>query len=168
MGMNIGITLNVLVLYFVIVWVFLPLVIPHLGIRRSVSRELPAHWREVLEKLQASAGADTEFLVGVYDAVTARYHGGRIETVTKFWKAFQDPFTQPPGFMHCTGMNYLVRTLLVASDRFSENDICVVNVPLNFFIHQYLRVRTDGVWYDVDPWARHTGTPFGKKKAWFG
>jgi hypothetical protein len=160
--------LEILITYVVIVWIILPLVVPNLGIRRKVPRELPLYWREVLDGLQASHGSDKEFLVRAYEAVTARYHGGRMETVTKFWKAFQNPFTQAPGFMYCTGMNYLLRTLLVQSGRFAEVDIKIVHVPLNFIIHQYLRVRADGVWYDVDPWAQRFGTPFGKKRVWFG
>jgi hypothetical protein len=165
---SINLALEILVGYVLIVWILLPLVVPNLGVRRKVPGELPEYWREVLNGLQATVGSDKEFLMGVYNAVTTRHHGGRMETVTKCWKAFQDPLLQEPGFMHCTGLNFLVRALLIRSGRFSAQDIRVVTVPFNFFIHQYLRVRADGVWYDIDPWALHTGTPFGKKKSWFG
>ena len=45
---------------------------------------------------------------------------------------------------------------------FSENDIKLKITVVNFNIHQYVRIKVDNKWVDVDMWGEKFGVPFGK------
>ncbi len=163
------ILLYVLVGYIVSIWVLLRLIVPHLGFKRQpLSGNVTPSLTQKIADLQAVAASDRDYLDRAYSYVTNTYRGARLETVTKFWKAFQDPATIPPGFMPCNGQNYLLRLMLVKGGRFSEDDIKIKVVPFNFFIHQYLQVKVEGGWIDVDPWSAFKGMPVGTRSAYFG
>lgn len=155
--------------YLVFVWVVARLTVPHLGFGEDrVPDTLPEDWNARVVELSEAAADDADFLKRAYEFVVRKYSGSRLQTITRFWRAFEDPFQQPPGFMHCTGQNFILRTLLIKSGRFAETDVQVKVVPLNFFIHQYLLVRVDGKWIDVDPWSSFLGVPLGEKSVWLG
>lgn len=155
--------------YVVFVWIGLRLVVPHLGFRKSpLPEQLPSDIELALERMNAEAVDDHDFLKRAYAFVTGHFRGGRLQTVTNFWVAFYDPLTAPPGFMPCTGQNYLLRTLLIKSGRFTEDDIEVHTIPLNLFIHQYLRIHIGTHHIDADPWSSFLGVPLGKKSAFIG
>jgi len=156
--------LYILVAYVFVVWVLSRVLVPHLGFsRRGLPDFLPAHFQAEIFALDVAATDDADFLARAYGFVTAKYWGSRVKTLTHFWLAFTDPVGQPPGFMHCTGQNYLLRLILVKSGRFQESDIKIKVVPLNLFIHQYLQVKLGDRWVDVDPWSAFLHVPLGKK-----
>lgn len=74
-----------------------------------------------------------------------------------------------PGYAHCNTQNYLLYLLLLASNLFSPVDIRIQTVFCNFFIHQYLQVRINGSWINVDP-AGGTirGLPIGRHISLWG
>jgi hypothetical protein len=155
--------------YLLFVWVGLRLTIPHLGFKKErLPTELPSNFSAEISRLDAEAADDMDFLKRAFEFVTSRYYGSRPKTVFYFWTAFQDPINHAPGFLPCTSLNYLVRVILVKSGRFRDADIQVKVIPLNFFIHQYLKVRVNNTWIDVDPWSAFLGVPLGKKSALFG
>lgn len=159
----------VVIVYLLIVWVGLRLFVPNLGFRKSpLPAELPPELAETIRALDASATDDSDFLQKSYGYVTSRYRGSRVRTLMNFWVAFEDPIGHAPGFLPCTGQNHILRTMLVKSGRFTEEDIEVRVVPLNIFIHQYLRVRIGGKWIILDPWSAFRGVPLGKKSAFIG
>lgn len=161
--------LEIIIAYFVFVWVILRLTVPYLGFSRApIPETLPRELTETIADINRNSKTDLEFLQKAYGYVTRTYTGGRLETIYIFWRAFGDIYTKSPGFLPCTGQTHLVRTFLIKSGRFSENDIEIKTVPLNLFIHQYLRVRVGNEWIYVDPWANFLGVPFGKKKAFIG
>ena len=77
-------------------------------------------------------------------------------------------FDKTPGFLPCTGQNYLLRTMLVKSGRFQESDIQIKVVPLNLSVHQYLKVKVGDSFVDADPWSCFLGVPLGKKSSIVG
>jgi hypothetical protein len=155
--------------YLVLVWIILRLIVPHLGFRRRpLPDTLPQDFEAMLHKLSIESSNNRDFLAKSYDYVTSHYKGSRIRTLANFWVAFQEPVNHPPGFLPCTSQNHLLRLMLVKSKRFQESDIEVKVIPLNLFIHQYLRVHVDGEWIDVDPWSAFRGIPLGKKSAFIG
>jgi len=155
--------------YLASTWILLRLIVPHLGFKKeSLPNKLPLDFEAMLHKLSIESASNRDFLAKAYYYVTSHYRGSRIRTLANFWVAFQDPINHPPGFLPCTSQNYLLRLMLVKSKRFQESDIEVKVVPLNLFIHQYLRVHVDGEWIDVDPWSAFRGVPLGKKSAFIG
>jgi hypothetical protein len=156
-------------LYVTLVWIVGRIVIPHFGfVREKIPAAIPVELQSKIEEINSSSKDDTDFLQKSYAYITQKYTGSRLKTVTQFWQAFGDVYKKDPGFLPCTGQNFLLRTLLVKSGRFQENDIRIKTVPLNFFIHQYLLVRVDGAWIPVDPWASFLKVPFGRKLSFFG
>jgi len=79
--------------------------------------------------------------------------------VSSIWdyKYSDDPF------LHCTQLNYLIRVLLIKSKKFKEKDIGLVNIfQWPPFIHQYLIIKIDKKFIDVDVWYSKLGIAFGK------
>lgn len=160
---------ELLVAYIIVVWIGFRLIIPHLGFSKEpVPQTISPGLAQKIEDLNKSSQTNYEFLERAYAYITSTYSGGRIKTITHFLRGFGDMCTKDPGFLPCTGQNFLLRTMLVKSGRFSEDDIRVITVPLNLFIHQYLKVKVDGKEIDVDPWSHFLGVPLGKHSAFFG
>ncbi|PCH91951.1 hypothetical protein COB80_01155 [Candidatus Kaiserbacteria bacterium] len=162
------------VLYFFLlglflVWVPLRLLVPNLWFGKNlIPQDIPYELEEVILKYNKEAATNEEFLGLAYGYVTEKYYGSRLKTITEFWRAFGDILVKSPGFLPCTGQNYLLRTMLIKSNRFKEEDIKIKTVPLNLFIHQYIKVRVDDRYIDVDPWSNFLGVPIGKKSFLFG
>ena len=155
--------------YIFLVWIGTRLIVPHLGFGRDLlPSAIPPELEQRIRQLDRESTHNLDFLKKAYGFVTQTYTGSRIKTITNFWKAFRDPLHLKPGFMPCNGQNYLLRLMLIKSRRFNEEDIQVKVVPLNLFIHQYLRVNIDGHWIDVDPWSAFLGLPFGRRSALIG
>lgn len=159
----------IVVTYVVLVWVVARLIVPNLGFsKQSLPDVLPEALNATISRLNTIATTDRDFLVRAYDYVTSTYTGSRLKTLTQCWRAFGNPYQKSPGFLPCTVQNYILRTILVKSGRFSEHEIQIQTVPLNLFIHQYLNVYVDGTWIAVDPWSHFLGIPLGKHSAFVG
>lgn len=159
----------ILIAYILIVWVGLRFIVPNLGFRKSsLPNQLPTDFESDIQRLNTEATDDFDFLTKSFEYVTERYHGSRVRTLGNFWVAFENPIGHAPGFLPCTSFNYILRTMLVKSGRFKEEDIHLKVIPLNIFIHQYLRVRIGEKWIDVDPWSAFKGLSIGKKSALIG
>lgn len=104
-------------------------------------------------------------LIAAYTLLANKYYGSRIQTYTRFFSLFtRDIFVlwRANGFLHCTNINLLFATLLRRSGFFSEKDI-VARWTNVWYIspHQYLSVKTELGWINVDIWGRRFGIRFG-------
>jgi hypothetical protein len=107
-----------------------------------------------------------EVLQKAYEIVTTRFEGGRVKTFSKLYDLVStstEDLWNRTGFVHCTNQNYLLTLLLVSTGKFSEDEI----KPKWTFIwfcspHQYLKVKVNDEYINVDCWARHYGIKFGK------
>jgi hypothetical protein len=161
--------LYIIIGYLLIVWVLTRLVVPHFGFKKKPLPEtIPEDFLNTIQELSKNSLDDFDFLTKSYNYVVSRYSGSRIKTITKFWYAFEEPINHKPGFLPCTSQNYLLRLMLVKSGRFQESDIQVNVIPLNLFIHQYLKVKIGDSYIDTDPWSHFLGMPLGKKSAIVG
>jgi hypothetical protein len=159
----------ILLAYLCFVWIILRLTIPQLGFfKKPIGVQLPQSLEAAIEECKINAQNNSEFLKLAYEYVTQKYTGSRIKTITQWQKAFADPYTSSSGFLPCTGQNYLLRTMLIKSGHFTEDDIKVKVVPLNFFIHQYLLVSVDGADIAVDPWSHFLGKKIGEASIFLG
>lgn len=126
--------------------------------------DLPPEMREIVQ-LVAWEKDRTKAARVAYEKLSERFHGSRwftflhldrflITDIRILWKK---------RILHCNHLNYLLRTVLMASGRFAPDDV-VARWTLIWFVspHQYLRVRLEnGGWLPVDLWSRSYGIPFG-------
>ncbi len=68
------------------------------------------------------------------------------------------------GYMHCTTMNFILRTMCLRSNYFHEDDIELKWTQTWFLSpHQYMRIRlTEDTYVEVDPWNYQFGIEYGK------
>lgn len=156
--------IELIILYFLLVFVGIRLVVPYYGFQDIVVPiQIPDDFQLEIDKLNKTAKTHEEFLQMVYNFLTERYHGSRFEIFAKWRYAFEDPFTHRSGFLPCTVLNELLGIMLVTSGRFSQQQVRKKVVFLNFFIHQYVQVEVDGKWINIDVAYSTMGVPFGKR-----
>jgi hypothetical protein len=142
--------------------------IPNYGWRKSsLPTKLPFFWQEVVEDLKKKSSSQREYLHNAYSYIATHYTGGRFKTILYLPLVFQDPLSHKSGYIQCNVQNYLLRVLLVKGGWFGENDVQVKTTILNFFTHQYLKVKVGEKWIDVDPHESYKGVPLGKHSQWF-
>lgn len=123
------------------------------------------NFNEVVQ-IVSRASTKSEALRVTYDILSGKYRGGRVKTYALFWRLFEtkvETLWGRSGFLHCTKINRLLRELLIASGKFTSDDILTRWTFVWFFSpHQYVRVRVaDDQWVSVDIWAKAYGIEFG-------
>lgn len=126
---------------------------------------LPEGMRDLTDEI-ARACDQHEALRYAYEALAKKYRGYHLLTLLRLDRFFItdiETLWQKKGFLHCHHMNYLLRTLLVASGQFIQEEIEAHWTTLWFVSpHQYLAVRLkNGAVVTVDLWGKAFGIPFG-------
>lgn len=131
----------------------------------EVPKEIPVEMQEVIDTLKNSANQE-ECLRRAYEIMTDRFRGGRMLIFLRPFQIFISNARKVwanPGLTHCHNANYLLRTLLVRSGFFDNEDI-KNKWTLIWYIspHQYVQVTLNtGKKVNVDMWAKVYGTKFG-------
>ena len=125
---------------------------------------LPDEMKKIINELKKSH-SKKDCLRRAYKILTNKYRGYRVKTYTKIIEVFISNINKlwaKDGFLHCTSINYLMRTLLIKSDFFKENEI-KIKWTLVWYIspHQYLQIKTDSSWINIDIWGYAYGIEFG-------
>lgn len=160
-------SLWLVVVYIFVVFVGIWLVVPYYGFNNPKRKKVPDEYLKVIDEINNRSKNNVEYLKNVYDFLTSKYYGSKIELFTKWNYAFDDIFSHKMGFIPCNIFNQILKTMLLQSQRFEEKDIRKRIVLLNFFIHQYLQVRVEDKWIDVDLEYKNIGIPFGKHASIF-
>lgn len=156
--------MSLIIGYLFIIYVLPRLVVPYYGFTKTkLPTKLPADWQVVVDDLKKTSKTQEAYLRNAFNYMTDHYVGGRFETFRYFFYMFENPFVHKGGFLQCHLQNYLLRTLLVKGGMFEEKDIEVHTEFLNFFTHQYLRVKVGDKWITIDPHTYSLGVPFGEK-----
>ncbi|MFA6306702.1 MAG: hypothetical protein WCV70_03540 [Patescibacteria group bacterium] len=161
----------IIAIYILLVFVLSRLVIPHLGFsEEKIPEQMPAEMRVKIEEYKAQSRTDEEFLRLAYDYLGSRYRSERFNTFLKFNYLFKslDEAWRMGGYLPCTVNNYLLKIFLVSSGWFKEEDIRRRHVFVNFILHQYLQVKINDKWLDVDVGEKQRGLPIGKHLKYFG
>jgi len=138
--------------------------IPHLFWKRKIPDKLPPGVQKIVDKLKKTKSKE-QCLKQAYESVSKKYRGRKWLTFTKFWDLFRCSVKSiwgRKGFLHCTNLNYILRVLLIKSGKFKESDIKPKITFVGISIHQYLRVKINNKYVDVDPWGEAYGIKFGK------
>lgn len=101
-----------------------------------------------------------------YDTLSRKYRGFRFLTFLRLDRFFITDLStlwRITGFLHCHHLNYLLRTLLITSGKFSSEDIRSPWTHIWYCSpHQYIRVKLeDGTTISVDLWGKAYGISFG-------
>lgn len=138
--------------------------------------KIPEEIKAAILDLELRATSERTYLEAAYELVLDKtlhqWHHTRFAAATHLHRAFVKDLGEiwlTKKFLYCTAINYLLFTLLVGSKYFKTEDVKVRHVFVNFFIHQYLKVKVNGGWVDVDPAG--TGIrakPLGTHLAGFG
>ena len=161
----------IIFVYFVIVFYLSRLVVPHLRFGPDpLPATIPPDLNKAIADLKSRARSKEEFLRLSYDYLGRRYRSERFNTFLKLAYLFDDADTiwRRPGYTPCTQSNHLMRICLVRSGYFTEQEIVKRHVFVNFVPHQYLKVKIDNQWIDVDVGEYQRGLPLGKHLGWFG
>ena len=138
--------------------------------KTPLPESLPEKMQITVDELKKSSGKE-DCLKKVYGIMTRKYRGYRVKTYTRFFEVFKKDigcFWGREGFLHCTNMNFVMRTLLVKSGFFSEEDLNLKWTQIWYVSpHQFLQVNVDGKWIDIDIWANTYGVGFGDHASGF-
>jgi len=106
-----------------------------------------------------------EQLKQTYNLLSAKYSGKLFYVITNFFELFTVSLAKlrsKTGAMHCTNINRILTADLLNSGLFTKNDIKTKWTLIWYFSpHQYLQVKTEEGWIDVDIWAQSQGIAFG-------
>ena len=160
-----------MIVYFFIAFFLSRFVIPHLSFSpSSLPKDISEDMEKIIQNLSQQSGSKMDFLQKAFDYLGDRYHSERLATILKFsylFKSLNDVWSRS-GFIPCTQSNFLLQIFLVKSGWFKEEDIKVKHTFVNFVPHQYLQVKIDNNWLDVDVGEKYRGLPIGKHLKYFG
>ncbi len=129
---------------------------PNFFHKLAIPTKLPADMEKAVAKLK-KCKSKKACLEQAYTIITHRVVGKTWPTYTRIYLAFQHDLNtlwQRRGFMHCTHQNYLLRVLLVKS-KFSEREVRQQWTRIGLSPHQYVQVKLNKQWVDVDCWAHY-------------
>jgi hypothetical protein len=125
---------------------------------------LPDEMQKIINEIKKSLNKE-ECLKKTYDILISKYQGNRIKTYTKLFNVFKHDIGtlwNKTGFLHCSNINYILRTLLIKSDFFTDDEIRLRWTVIWYISpHQYAQVKIDDKWINVDIWAYAYGIKFG-------
>jgi hypothetical protein len=132
--------------------------------KTPVSKNLPLEMQKIINIISNLENKE-ECLLYIYNLLTKKYKGNRLKTFTKIFEIKEkniELLWQKNGFLHCTNINYIIRSLLINSALFTESDIKIKWTLIWFFSpHQYLQINTDDKWVNIDIWSHNFGINFG-------
>jgi hypothetical protein len=124
----------------------------------NAPKNIPEEIKVAILDLEASSHDQLSYLQNAYSLILDKnlhqWQHTRFQAVFKVPQAFITDLSELwsiKKFIYCTGINYVLLTLLVGSKYFKAEDIKTRHVFLNFITHQYLQVRVNEKWIDADP-----------------
>lgn len=171
------IILSIAVIYCFLVYVASRFMVPFMGFGKWQEPEnIPKEIQNQIVALESESSDARSYLEGIYklvlDKTVNQWNHTRFRAAVNLPRAFVtdlDEIWQTKNFLYCTAINYLLFVMLVKSKFFNLADVRVKHVFVNFFIHQYLQIRINDRWIDVDPAGNGIrGKPLGSHLSFFG
>lgn len=132
--------------------------------KTPVPNVLPDEMQKIINEIKKSLNKE-ECLKSAYEILATKYRCYRIVTYLKLFDVFKHDIGvlwRKNGFLHCTNINYLLRTILIKSDFFTEDEIRLRWTQIWYISpHQYLQAKVGNKWIDIDIWAGAYGIKFG-------
>ena len=137
--------------------------------KQPLSSKLPKSLEAEINKLK-KIKSKYAALKKAYNIITKKYKGYKLKTYLNLSDIFKniDEIWSSKGFLHCKNTNYLLRIILIKSRKCTENDIKFKSTLLYYISpHQYLQIKTEKGWIDVDCWAKAYGINLGQHASGF-
>jgi len=162
--------------YFFVVFFLFRLVVPFMGFAGFSPEALPEDMKAVARELESKSSGPREYAEAVYlvilDKTKKQWDHRRFKAGTYLHRLFvkdADKMWKTDKFLYCQAINYLSFLLLINSRFFKPSDIRAKVVFLNFVPHQYLQVKVEGGWVDMDPAGSGIrNRPLGTHASFFG
>jgi hypothetical protein len=132
--------------------------------QKQIPDKLPTSLQKAINRLKRCKSRQ-ECLEKAYFLLAEKYEGSRMKTYLLIHRLFTqslDDIWTVKGYAHCTSINFVMRVLLLKSGHFNEYEV-QNRWSFVWYVspHQYLRVRTDKGWVNVDVWSKRFGTKLG-------
>lgn len=147
--------------FFILTRIIFPTLRPW---KYPIPQKIPLDMQEVIMELKRHSKKKIDFLILAHQYLTKRYHGGRILSIIRLDLVMMtdiEKIWRRHGYTPCNTLNYLLRIFLIKSGYFKEEGIIVKHTFFNFNIHQYLKIKADKNWINVDPAGKAMGVEFG-------
>jgi len=132
--------------------------------KKKLPDKIPKVIQLIIQELKRSEN-QMDCLKKTYAILTSKYHGQKLGTFLRFFNLFTtdlEKIWKKSGPLHCTTFNYLFRVLLVRSGFFNEQDLeQKITFIYYISIHQYLKVKVNSNYVNIDGWAKIYGVKFG-------
>lgn len=136
----------------------------------NTNKNLPTGMIVKIDSINTTANSDLDFLKKAYDVVNTKFSSETRYYLrvlpTKFFERDLQEIWEGTSDRPCNVQNYMLKTMLINSGRFKKEDIKLVDSLCKTTPHQYLKVKVDGIWIDVDPWGADHGIKFGEHASW--
>ncbi|MBI5220308.1 MAG: hypothetical protein HY978_00530 [Candidatus Liptonbacteria bacterium] len=163
--------IGIVLVYILLVFVISRLVLPFYGFRKAPPSPLPDAIKIKVEELAAQSSDQLDFARKLYAFIRSGWGAARTKTIINLPLAFRKNLTaiwNQPGYAHCHTINHLYYSMLCASRWFDPGDVRIRYSFFNGVAHQYLQIRINGRWLDVDPSVTYLPLNFGERVRWFG
>ncbi|QQG45555.1 MAG: hypothetical protein HYW89_01320 [Candidatus Sungiibacteriota bacterium] len=146
-----------ILVYIFVVFGLAQFVVPNLR-RVKTPKEVGEELKQIIEETNRTAASDLEFVKTVLFLLRQRFFVKPGQIFITPWILFRKDvdriWTMTDTNQCCTVLNLLLRTFLVKSGRFKEEDLEDRRCILGVCIHQYLLVRMkSGASMPLDPWG---------------
>jgi len=159
------------ILYFLVIFLFSRLFVPHLGFRKEqLPKVIPKDMEKEIKKLKRSCRSPLDFAKSAYSLISRKYEGSHVFAYYRWDLLFSRDIGKlwsRKGYLPCNQQNLIYRVFLVKSGFFSDGQIRLRHTPIYALIHQYLQLNYRGKLIDVDLWASQCGIPFGSRANFF-
>jgi hypothetical protein len=132
--------------------------------KTPLKENIPEEMQSVILELKKCPSRE-ECLKATFRILTQKYRGYRMRTYLMINEIFTSDLHElwhRRGFLHCTNINYLMRTLLVGSGHFRDDELVLRWTQIWYLSpHQYIEVKMNDRMINIDVWAYAYGIKFG-------
>ncbi|QQG38900.1 MAG: hypothetical protein HYS32_00335 [Candidatus Woesearchaeota archaeon] len=137
----------------------------HLFKKEPIPKKVPYNLQIEINKLKKSKDK-LGCLKKAHKTITSKFHGGKFLPYVNLFQLFEENpkrLWNKASYLDCVHLNYLLRILLIKSGFFTEEDIKLkITAGYLFFPHQYLKIKINKKFIDVDCWGYKYGKDIGK------
>ncbi len=132
---------------------------------KRVPKKIPKDMQKAIKRINKKSLTNLKFAKTAYSLVNKRYISPRAEYFRYPIRLFRNKLGtiwHTKGFLPCDKQNYIFKVILIKSNRFSEKDFKTRYTNTIPTPHQYLKIKVNNHWTDVDLWGADHGIPFGQ------
>jgi hypothetical protein len=165
--MPLWLTILIIVAAYIFIIFFLShMILPYYSWKKKpLPRYISDQIQKEIDSLRATYPNQGMFLRAAYELVAKRYNVKVISTLlhipTLFIHSPEKLWNMKNRFIACHQLNLMLRIFLVRSKLFTEDEVRVKYTVMNINTHQYLQVKAEDNWINIDVWGKKYNIPFG-------